>query len=91
MASTQLQPRYADFPEASQKHRKIFDSSLLQPLQPALPPGLDQVQFDRVIGELVENVGPDRVFIGEGLRDYVDPFEFWEVEGQRRVPSAAVL
>src|SRR5687768_12521395 len=73
MASTNTQPRYPDFPEAGQKHRKIFDGSLLRPLQPVLPPGLDQSQFDRAISELVNQLGVDSVFIGEALRDYVDP------------------
>ncbi|KAH7376894.1 glycolate oxidase [Plectosphaerella cucumerina] len=91
MASTNTQPRYPDFPEAGQKHRKIFDSTLLRALQPVLPPGLDQAQFDRAVSELVKQLGADSVFVGEALRDYVDPFELWEVEGQRRIPSAAVL
>ncbi|KAI8712964.1 putative 4-cresol dehydrogenase protein [Fusarium sp. LHS14.1] len=90
MASTNIQPRYPHFQEAYQRHRKIFDSALLRPLEPVLPPGLDQAQFDRAIVELVKQLGADSVFVGEALRDYIDPFEIWELEGQRRIPSAAL-
>ncbi|KAF5228054.1 hypothetical protein FANTH_14615 [Fusarium anthophilum] len=90
MASANIQPRYPHFQEARQRHRKIFDSALLRPLEPVLPPGLDQAQFDRAIAALVKQLGADSVFVGDALRDYIDPFEIWEVEGQRRTPSAAL-
>lgn len=91
MASTEPPKRYIDFPEALNWHRKVYDNSLLRPLKPVLPPGLDQAQFDRAIRELVDALGSSNVCIGEGLRDYVDPYEIWEIEGKPSVPSAAVL
>ncbi len=48
-------------------------------------------EFDNAISEFVSIVGEDNVFVGEGLSDYVDPYDIWEADEQKRkTPSAAV-
>jgi hypothetical protein len=91
MASQETPQRYQNFPEAIKRHRQIFDNSLLRPLETVLPPGTDQSHFQQALSELVDALGRNSVFTGDALKDYVDPFEVWEVEGERRQPSAAVL
>ncbi|PNS21543.1 hypothetical protein CAC42_902 [Sphaceloma murrayae] len=90
MASTELPgTRYHDA-EYQKHHTKMFDQSLTQPLKPVLPPGLSQEQFEAAVKDFVGVVGKKGVFMGNALKDYVDPFELWEHEGKRKQPSAAV-
>ncbi|KIW98341.1 uncharacterized protein Z519_00001 [Cladophialophora bantiana CBS 173.52] len=81
--------RYND-PEYQLNHQNLFSQALLCPLKNVLPPGVDQAQFDRAIVEFEDAVGKDNVFRGEALEEYVDPYELWEEEGRRKMPSAAV-
>ncbi|KAM5346044.1 hypothetical protein ACJ41O_009049 [Fusarium nematophilum] len=77
-------------PEWQDAHRELFDRSLTQELETILPPGVDQQEFYQAISEYVGVLGKDGVFIGSALRDFIDPYEMWESEGKRRLPSAAV-
>lgn len=81
--------RYED-PEYQSNHRSLFSGVLLSPLETVLPPGVNQQQFDEAISDFVHAVGRDHVFQGQSLEEYVDPYELWEKEGKRKVPSAAV-
>ncbi|KAG8629788.1 hypothetical protein KVT40_001407 [Elsinoe batatas] len=87
-ATTQVPVRYQNT-EYQGHHTRIF-KSLTTPLEPVLPPGLSQSQFDAAVDDLVCTLGPDSVFVGDALKDYVDPYELWEAEGRRKQPSAAV-
>jgi len=46
--------------------------------------------FDAALQGFTEAVGKDAVVTGNGLKDYVDPYEIPEVSGGKKVPSAAV-
>ncbi|KAF2457767.1 glycolate oxidase [Lineolata rhizophorae] len=89
MASTKMPTRYADL-EYQRTHRQLFGNSVTRPVEPVLPPGVSQAEFDRAIDEYVGVLGKDGVFTGKALEEYIDPYELWEAEGKRRVPSAAV-
>lgn len=91
MASTELpKGRYKDS-FVLEKHRELFSAkNLLTPLGTSLPPGVTQNELDFAIQKFVALLGSDSVFIGDALVDYVDPYELWEHEGKRKVPSAAV-
>ncbi|KAL2429116.1 Vanillyl-alcohol oxidase [Exophiala dermatitidis] len=88
-ADTKFPVRYED-PEYQSNHQRLFSGALLTPLEQVLPPCLSQQDFDRVIRELQHVVGKESTFIGAALEEYVDPYELWEKEGRRRIPSAAV-
>lgn len=88
-ADTKFPVRYED-PEYQSNHQRLFSGALLTPLEQVLPPCLSQQDFDRVIKELQHVVGKEFTFIGAALEEYVDPYELWEKEGRRRIPSAAV-
>lgn len=81
--------RYED-PEYQEQHRNLFLGKLLRPLEKVLPPGVNQQDFDLAIGELQKVVGEEHVFLGDSLEEYVDPYELWESEGKRKMPSGAV-
>lgn len=89
VASTDFPIRYDD-PTYQHVHRTLLSGSLLRPLEPVLPQGMSQDDLDAALGQFVGVVGKDGVFVGKALEDYVDPYKLWEVEGKRRVPSAAV-
>lgn len=89
VASTDFPIRYDD-PTYPQVHRTLFSGSLLRTLEPVLAPGVSQDDFDAALAEFVTVVGKDGVFVGKALEKYVNPHELREVEGNRRVPSAAV-
>jgi hypothetical protein len=91
MASTKLPVRYAD-PEYQKTHTTLFSNSITRPLNPTLPPGVTETDFQSAVQEFVATLGSDGVLIGEALVDYVDPYELYEdSSSQRKVPSAAVL
>ncbi len=81
--------RYED-PEYQQNHRTLFSGKLLTPLDYVLPPGVSQQDFDIAISEFQKIVGKRHVFTGAHLEEYVDPYELWEKEGKRRMPSGAI-
>ncbi|KAL0259812.1 hypothetical protein SLS55_005552 [Diplodia seriata] len=89
MPPPQFPERYHD-PEYQSTHRELQSNSLIRPLEAVLPPGVSQADFDRAIKEYTDVVGEDGVFIGQALEDYIDPYELWEAEGKRRMPSGAV-
>lgn len=80
---------YTD-PEYQQTHRNLFSAALLQPLQEVLPPGVTKSSFEAAINAFQGIVGNDQVILGKGLEEYVDPYELWENEGNRRMPSCAI-
>lgn len=91
MASTELSERRYKDPFVLEKHRELFSAeNLLTPLQPTLPPGVIQREMDTTIQQVVALLGSDGVFMGDALIDYLDPYELWEDEGARKLPSAAV-
>ncbi len=81
--------RYDD-PEYQQNHRALFSGSIISPLEHVLQPGVSQEAFDHAMADFKEIVGEEYTFIGQALEDYVDPYELWEKEGKRKMPSAAV-
>lgn len=86
---TKFPIRYAD-PEYQQTHRDLFSAALLQPLEELLPPGVSKASFDAAVHRFQEIVGNDQVILRQGLEEYVDPYELWENEGNRRMPSCAI-
>ncbi|KAB2578871.1 4-cresol dehydrogenase (hydroxylating) flavoprotein subunit [Lasiodiplodia theobromae] len=89
MAPTRFPERYHD-PEYQSTHRALHSESLTRPLEAVLPPGVSQADFDSAIKEYAAIVGHDGVFTGQALEDYIDPYELWEADGKRRMPSGAV-
>ncbi|KIX10676.1 uncharacterized protein Z518_01760 [Rhinocladiella mackenziei CBS 650.93] len=81
--------RYED-PEYQSHHQKLFSGTLLCPLENVLPPSVNQADFSLSIAEFEKIVGKENVFVGNALEEYVDPYELWEQEGKRKMPSAAV-
>ncbi len=81
--------RYKD-PEYQQSHRQLFSGALLSPLENVLPPNVTQPDFDRAMAEFEMVVGKDNTYRGRALEEYVDPYELWEKEGNRRMPCGAV-
>lgn len=81
--------RYED-PEYQSHHRNLFAGALLTPLVHVLPPGVTQEDFDHAIAEFGKIIGKEHTFLGAALEEYVDPYELYETEGKRRMPSAAV-
>ncbi len=72
-------------------HEETYSHPLTKTIEPVLPPGVNQEDFDRALKQLVEAVGKDAVFVGEeGLKHYIDPYEIPEAVDKRKVPSAAV-
>lgn len=90
MASTVPLRRYKD-DFVQEKHSEIHShGNLLKPLEPVLPPGVSQNDFDAAIKKFVDLLGSGMVFVGKALSEYIDPYDLWENEGKRKVPSAAV-
>lgn len=71
-------------------HYNLFKKSITVPLRSVLPPGVTQYAFDAAILYYMAIVGNDQVLQGNALVEYIDPFELWEAEGKRKMPSAAV-
>jgi hypothetical protein len=71
-------------------HANLFKDSITAPLQAVLPPGVTRYAFDAAIMQYMAIVGYEQVLQGEALVEYVDPYELYEVEGKRKMPSAAV-
>ena len=87
--STAIPQTYPD-PEYEAAHRTTF-SPTKNPVKNVLPPGVREEDFARALEEFSSVVGKGAVFVGEALSDYIDPYDVWEDnEEKRRVPSAAV-
>lgn len=76
--------------EYQSTHYNLFKESITVPLKAVLPPGVSQADFDDAIAKYGAAVGDDQVLQGDGLTEYIDPYELREAEGQRKMPSAAV-
>lgn len=83
-------PAQYEDPEYQATHQGLFSGGLLCPLETVLPPDVSQADFDSAIAEFQTAVGKENTFLGEALVEYVDPYELWEHEGKRKMPSAAV-
>jgi FAD/FMN-containing dehydrogenase len=46
--------------------------------------------FDAAIMQYMAVVGHDQVLQNDALAEYIDPYELYEAEGKRKMPSAAV-
>ena len=80
-------PRYVDA-EYQEAHDEMY-AHPLRKLETVLPPGVSREEFDSALGELVQALGKNAVFTGDGLAEYVDPYEIPESDHERKVPSAA--
>ncbi|KAH0828434.1 hypothetical protein AYO21_00428 [Fonsecaea monophora] len=74
--TTEFPIRYTN-PEWQNTHRTLLSGGLTKDLESILPPGLDQEDFDKAIGEYVEVLGKDGVFVGKALEDFIDPYELY--------------
>lgn len=78
-------------PEYEKAHRDTFSPPTKNPVRKVLPPGVRESDFKQAIKELIAVVGEGGVFVGEALSDYIDPYDIWEAdEEKRKMPSAAV-
>lgn len=82
-------PAYVDA-EYQSTHYTLFKESITVPLKAVLPPGVTQSDFKNAIQRYKDVVGEDQVLRGDGLTEYIDPYELREAEGDRKMPSAAV-
>ncbi|KAI0839323.1 putative vanilly-alcohol oxidase [Hypoxylon sp. FL0890] len=82
-------PKYSD-PLYQAAHDEAFSKPLFAKIETVLPPNVSREDFDSAIEQLIEALGKEAVFTGEGLKDYVDPYEIPEAGQERNVPSAAV-
>jgi hypothetical protein len=89
MTATRPAPRYADA-EYQAAHDEVFSTPLAPVVKVVLPPGLSQDDFNRAVEEFIGLLGKEAVFVGGGLKEYVDPYEIPESGHERKVPSAAV-
>ncbi|KAF2737823.1 FAD-linked oxidase-like protein [Polyplosphaeria fusca] len=80
---------YADA-EYQSTHTSLFKDSITVPLKSVLPPGVTQYAFDAAMMQYMAIVGYEHVSQGDALEEYIDPYELWESEGKRKMPSAAV-
>jgi hypothetical protein len=76
--------------EYQSTHYNLFKESITAPLEPVLPPGVQQDAFDDSIRKYKIVVGEDQVLLGDDLTEYIDPYELQEGDGTRKMPSAAV-
>lgn len=82
-------PAYVDA-EYQSTHYNLFKDSITVPLRSVLPPGITREDFNTAIRKYINVVGEEQVYQGDGLAEYIDPYELHEAEGTRRMPSAAV-
>jgi hypothetical protein len=76
--------------EYQSTHYNLFKDSIIVPLKSVLPPGVTRDDFDKALRQYQSVVGDEQVYQGDGLTEYIDPYELHESEGTRRMPSAAV-
>lgn len=61
------------------------------PIEPVLPPDVKRETFEQALAEFVDAVGKDYVFIGDALSHYIDPYDIYIDDSERRrMPSAAI-
>ncbi|KAH6976477.1 hypothetical protein BKA56DRAFT_633675 [Ilyonectria sp. MPI-CAGE-AT-0026] len=90
MTSTLPLNTYTD-PDYERAHQTTFAPPKSRPVEPVLPPGVKQAQFDEALEQFASVVGTEQVFIKEALAHYIDPYEVCENDAsQRKMPSAAV-
>lgn len=90
MTSTLPLNTYTD-PDYERAHQTTFAPPKSRPVEPVLPPGVKQAQFDEALKQFASAVGTEQVFIKEALAHYIDPYEVCENDAsQRKMPSAAV-
>jgi hypothetical protein len=88
---TSVLPNKYDDEEYEKAHRQTFSPPQRNPIKPVLPPGVRESDFTQAIRDFVGVVGEGNVFIGDALSDYIDPYDIWEADEQKRkVPGAAV-
>jgi len=63
-------------PELQSHHDNAFRSR--QPGTRSLPPGHDEVSFQRVVNEFRAIIGDENVIIDEGLANFRDPYPLFE-------------
>jgi len=81
------------YPDADYEaaHQATYERVPRHPIKAVLPPGVREEDFDNAIQEFINILGPDAVFVGDALSDYIDPYDVHEAdESKRKVPSAAV-
>lgn len=76
---------YADI-TLQKHHDHAFQTVPTTKQDSVLPPNLDADTFERVLVRLRDVVGEENVAVGEGLRDFRDPYP---LEVDRNQPSAA--
>ena len=76
--------------EYQSTHYNLFKDSITVPLKSILPPSVTRYAFDAAILQYMAIVGHEQVVLGEGLVEYIDPYELGAEEGTRKMPSAAV-
>ncbi len=85
-----LPDKYPD-PEYETAHRSLFERATKHPIKKVFPPGVREEDFARAIQDFVAVVGEGAVFIDAGLSDYIDPYDIFEADDdKRKTPSAAV-
>lgn len=84
----QQTPRYAD-PIYQKAHDETYSKPVIKEIPAVLPPGVSRGEFDNALDQLTSALGENAVFRGEGLKEYVDPYEVPE-RGSRNIPGAAV-
>ncbi|KAF2702919.1 vanillyl alcohol oxidase [Pleomassaria siparia CBS 279.74] len=82
-------PAYLN-PEYQTVHAKLFKDSITAPLKAVLPPGITRYALDAALMQYMAIVGHEQVLQGDALEEYIDPYELYEAEGKRKMPSAAV-
>lgn len=88
--STTIPPTYPDA-DYEAAHQATYERAPRHPIKSILPPGVREADFAKAVQEFIAVVGEDAVFIGDGLSDYIDPYDVNEAdESKRKVPSAAV-
>jgi hypothetical protein len=88
--STTIPPTYSDA-DYEAAHQATYERAPRHPIRPVLPPGVREADFAKAVQEFIDVVGKDAVFIGDGLSDYIDPYDVHEADdAKRKMPSAAV-
>jgi len=87
--SDKVPEKYRDL-EYQLAHSDTYAHPIIQGIDKVLPPGVSQVDFDQAVASLMTVLGKDAVFVGDRLKEYVDPYEVPESGHERRIPGAAV-
>ncbi|KPI39612.1 Vanillyl-alcohol oxidase [Cyphellophora attinorum] len=81
--------KYHD-PEYQKVHIELFSKSIIEPLEPILPPGVKQHTYDAAMSEWAAVVGEKCVHRQNDVEEYIDPYEMNENLPLRKVPSGAI-